>query len=143
MTIKIQNISVATELFFSQLLSYDLLYHEICVENHSITTRYIGLRRVRVFDKYYRSVLVLFENFGYLGILVISFVSSIIVFVPVPYFPILIAASFNKQLNPNIVSLSSAVGVIIAKMIIFYASYYGRNILSNTAKKRLFPLQRV
>lgn len=86
---------------------------------------------------------VLFENFGYLGILVISFVSSIIVFVPVPYFPILIAASFNKQLDPNIVSLSSAVGVIIAKMIIFYASYYGRNILSNTAKKRLFPLQRV
>jgi membrane protein DedA with SNARE-associated domain len=55
----------------------------------------------------------------------------------------LIAASFNKQLDPNIVSLSSAVGVIIAKMIIFYASYYGRNILSNTAKKRLFPLQRV
>jgi membrane protein DedA with SNARE-associated domain len=84
-----------------------------------------------------------FANLGYAGIIVISFVGSIIVFVPIPYFPILIGAAFNKQLDPNLISLSSAVGAVTAKMIIFYASYYGRNILNTNTKKRMAPLQRL
>jgi membrane protein DedA with SNARE-associated domain len=84
-----------------------------------------------------------FANIGYLGIFVISFVGNIIVFVPIPYFPILIGAAFNKQLDPNLISLSSAVGAVTAKLIIFYASYYGSNILNTNTKKRMAPLQRL
>jgi membrane protein DedA with SNARE-associated domain len=84
-----------------------------------------------------------FANIGYLGIFVISFVGNIIVFVPIPYFPILIGAAFNKQLDPNLISLSSAVGALTAKLIIFYASYYGSNILNTNTKKRMAPLQRL
>ena len=36
-----------------------------------------------------------YDDFGYLGILLISFVGSIIVFVPIPYFPVLITADFK------------------------------------------------
>lgn len=85
----------------------------------------------------------LFGNFGYLGVFTASFIGSIIVFVPVPYFPILVAAALNKQLDPNLISLSSALGVLLAKMIIFYASYYGRRVLSEKTKRRMSPLQRV
>jgi membrane protein DedA with SNARE-associated domain len=85
----------------------------------------------------------LFESFGYLGVFTASFIGSIIVFVPVPYFPILVAAALNKQLDPNLISLTSALGVLLAKMIIFYASYYGRRVLSEKTKRRMFPLQRV
>jgi membrane protein DedA with SNARE-associated domain len=84
-----------------------------------------------------------FGSFGYLGILLISFVGSIIVFIPLPYFPILITAAFNKQLEPNLISLSSAIGTVIAKIIIFYVSYYGNNILNVKTKKRILPLQRL
>jgi membrane protein DedA with SNARE-associated domain len=84
-----------------------------------------------------------FANLGYLGIFLISFVGSIIVFVPIPYFPILIGAAFNKNLDPNLISLSSAVGAVTAKLIIFYASYYGSNILNTNTKKRMAPLQRL
>ncbi len=84
-----------------------------------------------------------FANLGYLGIFLISFVGSIIVFVPIPYFPILIGAAFNKNLDPNLISLSSAVGAVTAKLIIFYASYYGSNILNTNTKKRIAPLQRL
>jgi membrane protein DedA with SNARE-associated domain len=85
----------------------------------------------------------LFDSFGYLGGFTASFVGSIIVFVPVPYFPVLVAAALSKQLDPNLVSLVSAAGVLLAKMIIFYSSYYGRNVLSDKTKQRMFPLQRV
>lgn len=72
-----------------------------------------------------------------------SFIGSIIVFVPVPYFPFLVAAALSEQLDPNLISLVSALGVLLAKMIIFYASYYGRSVLSDKTKQRMFPLQKV
>jgi membrane protein DedA with SNARE-associated domain len=78
---------------------------------------------------------------GYIGILVISFVFSLIPFVPIPYFPLLITASFNPNFNPNIISLVSALGIVGAKLIIFFISYYGRKILSDKTKKRMRPLQ--
>ncbi len=88
-----------------------------------------------------------YEEYGnvgrYFGILIITFFASIIVFIPVPYFSVLFNAGINQNLNPNLVFLFSAVGAVIAKLIIFYASYYGRNILSSKTKKRMLPLQKL
>jgi membrane protein DedA with SNARE-associated domain len=84
-----------------------------------------------------------YDDFGYPGIFLISFIGSIIVFVPVPYFPVLITAAFNKNLDPHLISLFSAIGAVSAKLIIFYASYYGRNILSPKVRARMLPLQRL
>lgn len=78
---------------------------------------------------------------GYIGILLISFVSSLIPFIPIPYFPVLITASFNANFNPHIIAITSALGIVGAKMIIFFISYYGRKILSDKTKKRMRPLQ--
>ncbi|HET6780150.1 MAG TPA: DedA family protein, partial [Nitrososphaera sp.] len=60
---------------------------------------------------------------GYLGILIVSFVFSLIPFVPIPYFPLLITASFNSNFNPHIIALASALGIVGAKTIIFFISY--------------------
>ncbi|HEV3432986.1 MAG TPA: VTT domain-containing protein [Nitrososphaera sp.] len=78
---------------------------------------------------------------GYIGILLISFVSSLITFIPIPYFPVLITASLNTNFNPHIISIISALGIVGAKTIIFFISYYGRKILSDKTKKRMRPLQ--
>ncbi|MDQ4015761.1 MAG: VTT domain-containing protein [Thermoproteota archaeon] len=78
---------------------------------------------------------------GYIGILLISFVSSLIPFIPIPYFPVLITASFNANFNPHIIAIISALGIVGAKTIIFFISYYGRKILSDKTKKRMRPLQ--
>lgn len=88
-------------------------------------------------------IFALYEGLGYLGVLVISFIGSIIIFIPVPYFPVLVTATLNRNLDPLVIALSSAVGAVAAKMIIFYGSYYGRNILSSKTKKRIMPLQRL
>jgi membrane protein DedA with SNARE-associated domain len=80
---------------------------------------------------------------GYLGLLIISFVFSLIPFVPIPYFPILITAAFNRNFDPHVIAISSAAGIVAAKTIIFFASYYGRAMLSDKTKKRMLPLQRL
>lgn len=85
-----------------------------------------------------------FENeLGYLSILLISFVGSIVVFIPVPYAPVLLAAALSGKLDPHVIAIASASGAVIAKTIIFFASYYGRNLLSTKTKKRMLPLQRL
>jgi membrane protein DedA with SNARE-associated domain len=91
----------------------------------------------------FADIFALYEGLGYLGVLVISFIGSIIIFIPVPYFPVLVTATLNRNLDPHVIALSSAVGAVAAKMIIFYGSYYGRNILSSKTKKRIMPLQRL
>lgn len=80
---------------------------------------------------------------GYLGILIISFIGSLIPFIPIPYFPLLITASFNPNFNPHLIAIVSAAGVVAAKTIIFFASYYGRKVLSDRTKRRMLPLQRL
>ena len=83
------------------------------------------------------------EELGYLSILLISFVGSIIVFIPVPYFPVILAAALSNKFDPHLIAIVSAVGTVIAKTIIFFASYYGRSLLSTQTKKRMLPLQRL
>jgi membrane protein DedA with SNARE-associated domain len=88
-------------------------------------------------------LLSIFNGFGYFGILLISFIGSIIIFVPIPYFPVLVAAAFDEHLNPHMISLSSALGSVAGKMIVFYGSYYGYKMLNTRTKRRIFPLHRL
>ena len=84
-----------------------------------------------------------YSSSGYVGIFLISFIGSIIPFIPVPYFPILVTSALDKSLDPNIIVLMSTIGAVLAKTIIFIASYYGRNILSKKTKTRMLPLQKL
>lgn len=88
-------------------------------------------------------VLVLYDYFGYAGILLMSFVISILFFLPIPYFPLPLIASFNENFNPHLISLSGATGAVAAKMIIFYLAYSGYNIIARKSKGRTMSLQKL
>jgi len=83
------------------------------------------------------------DIFSYINILIVSFITSIILFIPIPYVPVLIASSFNEKLDPNLIALTSTVGVTAGRTIIFLASYYGRKILKDRTKEKMIPLQRL
>lgn len=79
------------------------------------------------------------EQYGFPAIFVISLLSSLIVFVPIPYFvPLAVAA---LELDPTLVALISTIGAVIAKVIIFKASYYGGKIVSDQTRKRMRPFE--
>jgi len=83
------------------------------------------------------------DNLGYPGILLITFLISLLVFVPIPYIPILILALFSSRLDPNLIAISSAIGVTLGRSVIFFASYRGRALIDNSTLKRMAPLQRL
>jgi membrane protein DedA with SNARE-associated domain len=83
------------------------------------------------------------DNVGYPGILLITFLISLLVFVPIPYTPILILALFSSRLDPNLIALSSAIGVTLGRSVIFFASYRGRALIDDSTLKRMAPLQRL
>lgn len=86
-------------------------------------------------------LLALYEYFGYTGVFVMAFIIGILFFLPIPYFPVPLIASLNENLNPNLIALSGCLGAVSSKMIIFYLSYSGRNIMVNRSKGRISSLQ--
>jgi membrane protein DedA with SNARE-associated domain len=83
------------------------------------------------------------DSLGYPGILLITFLISLLVFVPIPYIPVLIIALFSSRLDPNLIALSSAIGVTLGRSVIFFASYRGRSLIDSSTLERMAPLQRL
>ncbi len=80
---------------------------------------------------------------GYIGLGLVSFIGSLIPFVPIPSFVLLATMSVGEQFDLHILALISAVTATIAKQIIFYASYGGRRMISEKTKKRMRPFQKL
>ncbi len=88
-------------------------------------------------------LLIFYDYFGYAGILLISFVIAILFFLPIPYFPIPLIASFNTKLDPHIISLAGTVGAVLGRMIIFYLAYSGHSIITKKTKGRISSLEKL
>jgi len=80
---------------------------------------------------------------GYIGLGLVSFIGSLIPFVPIPSFVLLATMSVGEQFDIHILALISAFTATIAKQIIFYASYGGRRMISEKTKKRMRPFQKL
>jgi len=80
---------------------------------------------------------------GYIGLGLVSFIGSLIPFVPIPSFVLLATMSVGEQFDLHILALISAFTATIAKQIIFYASYGGRRMISEKTKKRMRPFQKL
>ena len=85
------------------------------------------------------------NQFVYFGILFTSFIMNMLIFMPIPVYPILVISVFDKKLDPNFIAIYSAIGIIMAKIIIFCLVYYGHNILFKKSRinKRIIPLQKL
>ncbi len=80
---------------------------------------------------------------GYLGLAVVSFFGSLVPFVPIPSFVLLVTMAVGSQFDIHILALIGAFTATVAKQIIFYISYGGRRIISEKTKKRMKPFQKL
>ena len=83
------------------------------------------------------------DSLGYPGILLITFLISLLVFVPIPYIPVLILALFSSRLDPNLIALFSAIGVTLGRSVIFFASYRGRSLIDSSTLERMAPFTKI
>jgi membrane protein YqaA with SNARE-associated domain len=82
------------------------------------------------------------EYFEYIGIFAVSLLAGIVTVIPIPVAPLLALAALDEQMNPHLLVLSAAAGSVAAKALIFWCSYYGRNILSIKTRTRMLPLHK-
>ena len=80
---------------------------------------------------------------GYLSLVLVSFFGSLIPFVPIPSFLLLVTMSVGEQFDIHVLAILAALASAGAKQIIFYASYGGRKIISEKTKKRMLPFQKL
>lgn len=72
-----------------------------------------------------------------------SFIIAIFFFLPIPYFPIPLIASFNMKLDPHFISLAGTIGAVLGRLIIFYLAYSGHNIITKKTKGRISSLEKL
>ena len=80
---------------------------------------------------------------GYLGLGLVSFLGSLVPFIPVPSFILLATMSVGDTFNLHVLAILSAVTAAVAKQIIFCVSYGGRRIIGQKTLKRMRPFQRL
>jgi membrane protein DedA with SNARE-associated domain len=73
------------------------------------------------------------SDMDYMAIFLLTFISAVLIVVPVSYFPILITAVLVTQLDPHLIALYGAIGAVTAKLLIYLISYYGTGL--NKAKR--------
>jgi len=72
------------------------------------------------------------------GVLLLSFASSLLVFLPVPYYiGVALASSPVFGLDPTVIALYSSVGATAAKVIIFRLSRTSRRLLGQKGQERM------
>ena len=80
---------------------------------------------------------------GYLGLTIVSFIGSLIPFVPIPSFVLVATMAVGEQFDIHVLVLIAALTSTAAKQIIFYVSYGGRKIISEKTKRRMKPFQKL
>ena len=80
---------------------------------------------------------------GYLGLTIVSFLGSLVPFVPIPSFILVATMAAGDQFDIHVLALIAAITSTVATQIIFYVSYGGRKIISEKTKKRMKPFQKL
>ena len=93
------------------------------------------------FEEIFLEIFSIGGDLGYAGVLILTLLISLIVFVPIPYVPVLVVALLSGRFDPNLLALASATGVTLGRTTIFLASYHGRNLIRKKALARMSPLQ--
>ena len=83
------------------------------------------------------------NTYGYLGLFGASFLGSLLLFVPMPYFFLVVIASTSQNFDPTIIGIVSAIGATTAKVMIFQLSYTGSKLMGESAENRLRPFMRL
>jgi len=80
---------------------------------------------------------------GYVALALASFFASLVPFIPLPYFIVLATMSVGQQFNIHALAIIAALTATGAKMIVFYVSYGGGKLMSEAARKRMKPFERL
>jgi len=88
-------------------------------------------------DEIIQILMALTINYGYLGAIILSFISNLIVFIPAPYLLIVFWLSSLPEFNPTLIALASAFGAAVGKLVVYFISRSGRRLLSKNSIKNL------
>lgn len=82
-------------------------------------------------------------SISYVGIFALSLGANLIVFVPLPYLAVVLAAALSGHFDPVLLIVSSAVGSALGKMIVFQACYSGQRIIKGKTRGNLEAFRRL
>jgi len=77
------------------------------------------------------------QAYGYLGSFLLSFLSNLILFAPIPYLLIIFWLSAAHSVDPIIMGIISAIGAALGKVAVYYIGRGSRRLLNEKEHKDL------
>lgn len=79
----------------------------------------------------------LVKELGFIGIFLISFISTATVLIPIPYTLVIFLVSARSAMNPWIIISSAAVGSAVGETIGYLIGYSTKNVIGEKRQKKL------
>ena len=81
------------------------------------------------------------DQFGYLGVFMISFIGSVSVIFPIPY--TIVIFLLGSMLDPLFVAISGGLGAALGEFSGYALGYYGRKVVSEKRRRKMDYMLRV
>ena len=81
------------------------------------------------------------DQFGYLGVFMISFIGSVSVIFPIPY--TIVIFFLGSMLDPLFVAISGGLGAALGEFSGYALGYYGRKVVSEKRRRKMDYMLRV
>ncbi len=79
----------------------------------------------------------LINQYGYIGIFLVSFISNGTFIIPIPYLIVVYSLGASHILNPILIAIASGLGATLGELILYFLSMMGRVILPEKYKNRI------
>ncbi len=83
------------------------------------------------------------DQYGYLGVFVVSLVGASSVILPLPYTIIIFSIGASQTLNPFLVAIAGGAGSAVGEFFGYLLGYYGRAVVSEERKRKMNYFLRV
>ncbi|MBS7640602.1 MAG: VTT domain-containing protein [Candidatus Bathyarchaeia archaeon] len=80
-------------------------------------------------------------KYGYLGILLVSFLGSLSIILPIPYAAVIFM--MGGWFEPNLLALSAGVGSALGEILGYVIGYYGGSLISEERRRKMEPIVKI
>ena len=85
----------------------------------------------------------LINQYGYIGIFLISLISNGTIIFPIPYLIVVYSLGASHYLNPMLIAVASGLGATLGELTLYFLSMMGRVVLPEKYKERIDLSKRI
>ncbi|MEM4576595.1 MAG: VTT domain-containing protein [Candidatus Nezhaarchaeales archaeon] len=82
-------------------------------------------------------------KYSYLGVFIVSILSNMVLFLPMPYLAAILLLAATTNMNPLLLAVASGLGSGVGKLFAYFIGFFGRTFLKGRRRENLDSLAKI